>query len=141
MIVVDTNVVSEATRVAGSPIIEAWLDGHLAESLFIASTSVAEMLAGLATMPAGRRRTDLELRLELLLARLFADRILPFDEAAARRYGALAGRARAVGIAISMPDCQIAAITEVNGFTVATRDVTPFRGVGVRVVNPWEDGA
>jgi predicted nucleic acid-binding protein len=99
------------------------------------------MLAGLASMPIGRRRADLELRLEQLLARLFADRVLPFDEAAARRYGAIAGRARAIGIAISMPDCQIAAIAESNGMIVATRDVRPFRGIGLRVVNPWESGA
>jgi predicted nucleic acid-binding protein len=141
MIVVDTNVISEVTRAAGSRIIETWLDGHLAETLFVASTSVAEMLAGLASMPIGRRRADLELRLEQLLARLFADRVLPFDEAAARRYGAIAGRARAIGIAISMPDCQIAAIAESNGMIVATRDVRPFRGIGLRVVNPWESGA
>jgi hypothetical protein len=138
MIVVDTNVISDVTRAAGSPIIEAWLYGHSAESLFMASTSIAEMLAGLATMTIGRRRSDLELRLELLLARLFADRVLPFDEAAARRYGTIAGRARAIGISISMPDCQIAAIAEANGFIVATRDVKPFRGVGLRVINPWE---
>lgn len=37
-----------------------------------------------------------------------------------------------------MPDCQIAAIAEANGFIVATRDVKPFRGVGLRVINPWE---
>jgi predicted nucleic acid-binding protein len=139
MIVVDTNVISEAIRVGGSARVETWLDSHLAETLFVAATTVAELLAGLSTMPAGRRRRDLETKLELLFARLFPDRILAFDEKAARRYGEIVARARSSGVAISMPDAQIAAIAIQHGFAVATRDVTPFRGVGLRVVNPWDE--
>lgn len=139
MIVVDTNVISETTRVGGNPHVGKWLDSHLAETLFVTATTLAELLAGLSTMPAGRRRRDLETQLELLFARLFPDRILPFDEEAARQYGTVAGRARAGGIALSMADGQIAAIAEARGFAVATRDVKPFRGMGLRVINPWEE--
>ena len=41
----------------------------------------------------------------------------------------------------ALDNCQIAAIAESNGMIVATRDVRPFRGIGLRVVNPWESGA
>jgi plasmid stability protein len=35
------------------------------------------------------------------------------------------------------PDVQIAAITKVHGFSVATRGAAPFDAVGVPVINPW----
>lgn len=38
-----------------------------------------------------------------------------------------------------MADGQIAAIAEARGFAVATRDVMPFRDVGPRVNNPWDE--
>lgn len=139
MIVVDTNVISESIRVGGIPRVQSWLDSHLAETLFVTATTLAELLAGLSTMPTGRRRRDLETKLELLFKRLFPDRLLPFDEQAARRYGEIVARARSSGIAISMADGQIAAIAEARGFAVATRDVMPFRGVGLHVINPWEE--
>ena len=42
---------------------------------------------------------------------------------------------------ISVADAQIAAIATVHGFTVATRDTSPFIAAGVRVINPWEESS
>jgi toxin FitB len=71
-----------------------------------------------------------------LVERLFASRILPFDQPAAVVYARLVGRARAAGRTISVADGQIAAIASVHGFAVATRDTEPFVAVGVPVINP-----
>ncbi len=57
---------------------------------------------------------------------LFADRVLPFDIAAARRYADLAVKARAAGKGFPTPDGYIAAIAAYRGFTVATRDTSAF---------------
>ncbi len=38
-----------------------------------------------------------------------------------------------------MPDGQIAAIAKVYGFTVATRDTSPYEAAGVPVINPWKN--
>ena len=54
MILVDTNVVSEPMKAQGDLRVAAWLDRQSAETLFIATISIAEILFGVAALPAGR---------------------------------------------------------------------------------------
>lgn len=68
---------------------------------------------------------------------LFAGRILPFDDPASQSYATLRARARANGQAIAPADGYIAAVAASHGFTVATRDTSPFDAVGLAVINPW----
>jgi predicted nucleic acid-binding protein len=51
---------------------------------------------GIAALPKGRRKDKLTASLDGVLE-MFADRILPFDTRAARRYAELAVSARAAG--------------------------------------------
>lgn len=136
MIVLDTNVVSEAMKPAPDPSVRAWLDRQLADGLFLASPTVAEMLFGVASLPAGRRRQSLAAAVDGLIA-MFRDRILPFDVEAARLYAELATRARKAGRGFPTPDGYIAAIAASRGFTVASRDVAPFAAAGLAVIDPW----
>lgn len=55
-------------------------------------------------------------------------------------YAELVARTRKNGLAIATADGFIAAIAAVRGFTVATRDTSPFEAAGVAVVNPWKEG-
>lgn len=137
MIILDTNVVSEPMRLAGSPQVIAWLDRQVAETLFLTATNLAELLVGIENLPAGKRRDGLEQHLTALIARLFGPRVLSFDDQAAPVYAKLVGAARAAGHAISVADGQIAAIAKMHDFVVATRDTTPFEQMGVSVINPW----
>ncbi|MER2603309.1 MAG: type II toxin-antitoxin system VapC family toxin [Candidatus Competibacter phosphatis] len=137
MIVLDTNVVSEAMKATPNPAVLAWLDEQAAETLYLSSVTLAELLFGIGVLPAGRRKEALTQMLDGLLA-LFEDRVLAFDTAAARRYADLAVTARAAGKGFPTPDGYIAAIAKARGFTVATRDVAPFKAVGLNVINPWE---
>ncbi len=137
MIVLDTNVVSEPTRLRPDPIVMHWLDRQARETLYLTSTSLAELLVGVETMPVGRRRQGLAADLNSLLERFFGPRILPFEQQAAVVYAQLVSRARANGHVRSVADAQIAAIAEVHGFLLATRDVAPFAAAGVRLINPW----
>ena len=137
MIVLDTNVVSEAMKATPNPAVLAWLDEQAAETLYLSSVTLAELLFGIGVLPAGRRKEALTQMLDGLLA-LFEDRVLAFDTNAARRYADLAVTARAVGKGFPTPDGYIAAIAKARGFTVATRDVAPFKAVGLNVINPWE---
>jgi predicted nucleic acid-binding protein len=139
MILIDTNVLSEPIRPHGNPLIARWLNTYPAEQLFLSAVSLGEALAGLAAMPIGRRRQSLELALDSLTNEIFPDRILPYDADTARIYAIVLSKARSRGIAIAGPDAQIAAIAIQHGFAVATRDVMLFRGVGLRVINPWEE--
>lgn len=138
MIVLDTNVVSEAMKPHCAPSVRAWLNAQLTESLFLTSTSLAELLLGVALASPGRRRDLLEEQLQNALGLLFVGRVLPYDEAAAKAYSQIVSRARSQGRAISIADGQIAAIASVNKFAVATRDTAPFEAAGVAVINPWE---
>ena len=137
MILLDTNVVSEAMRPGPNPAVLAWLDEQAAETLYLTSITLAELLFGIGTVPAGRRKDALAQTLDGLLE-LFGDRVLAFDTDAARRYAEVAVAARAAGKGFSTADGYIAAIAAAHGFSVATRDVDPFRAAGVEVINPWE---
>lgn len=88
-------------------------------------------------MPAGKRREALQADMADLIADLFGPRILPFDRVAAAEHARLCAGARAAGRAIGLADGQIAAVALVPGFTVATRDASPFQAVGVSVIDPW----
>lgn len=138
MIILDTNVVSEPMKLNGNPVVRDWLDRQVAETLYLTATSLSELLVGIEILPDGKRKEILAVGLSELLVRLFGSRILPFDEQAAMAYAPLVGRARAAGCLVPAADGQIAAISAVHGFAVATRDVTPFAAAGVHVINPWE---
>jgi predicted nucleic acid-binding protein len=138
VIILDTNVVSEPMKAGGDPRVRDWLDDQFAETLYLTSISLSELLLGVEVLPDGKRKEGLAAALTELLVQLFGPRILPFDQQAATVYATRVSRARASGRAISMADGQIAAIAAVHGFTVATRDTAPFIAAGVPVVNPWE---
>jgi len=137
MILLDTNVVSEAIKPDSHPCVRAWLDAQVAETLFLPSVTVAELLFGIGALPEGRRKTLLAARIDSLLD-AFAGRILPFDTLAAQAYADLAVWARAAGKGFPTPDGSIAAIAAAHGFAVASRDTSAFRAAGLKVIDPWE---
>ena len=137
MIVLDTNVVSEAMKPAPHPSVRAWLNHQAAETLYLSSVTLAELLFGIAALPAGKRKDMLAKALDGLMG-LFRDRVLPFDIDAARRYADLAVMAKTRGRGFPTPDGYIAAIAASRGFIVASRDSAPYDAVGVPVINPWK---
>ncbi|MEO7241796.1 MAG: type II toxin-antitoxin system VapC family toxin [Variovorax sp.] len=138
MILLDTSVVSEPLRPAPDSRVIGWIDAQPLETLFLSAVTVAELRAGVALMPAGRRRAGLQQSLEKRVLPPFTGRVLPFDLACTQAYAALMRKARATGLAISTADGYIAAIAAANGFAVATRDIGPFAAAGVTVINPWQ---
>lgn len=136
MILLDTNVVSEAIKPEPHPAVLAWLDAQVAVTLFLSSITVSELLFGVGALPEGRRKSMLAARVERLLDE-FDGRILPFETEAARRFAELAAHARKVGRGFPTPDGYIAAIAAAQGFAVASRDVSAFRAAGLMVINPW----
>ncbi|MDN7861373.1 type II toxin-antitoxin system VapC family toxin [Burkholderia cepacia] len=137
MILVDTNVISEPLRREPNAAVIEWLDAQNVETLFLAAIGLAEIRLGVAVLPEGRRREWLHQSIEQRVLPLFRGRILPFDDAASKAYASLRARARAAGVAIAPSDGFIAGTAEANGLIVATRDVTPFEAMGIRVIDPW----
>jgi len=80
----DTNIISNATKPAPAAALIAWLAEQPDEDLFISALTVAEIRRGVLEKAPGRKRRDLESWFagpEGPQA-LFAGRVLPFDEAA-----------------------------------------------------------
>lgn len=139
MILLDTNVVSEVMKRSPDKTVRSWLDEQIAETLFLSSITAAELMFGIGVLPNGKRKNELTAILDGIM-KLFEERILPFDIAAARHYAELAVKARAAGKGFPTPDGYIASIAASHGFSVATRDHSAFDAAGLRVINPWKAG-
>jgi predicted nucleic acid-binding protein len=137
MIVLDTNVLSEALRPAPSAAVLRWLAAQPRTVLFTTTVSEAEMLYGLELMPNSRRRRSYEESIALIFAEEFAGRILPFDSGAAREFALVAAVRRRRRIPIATLDAQIAGIARSRGAALATRDVADFADCGIEVIDPW----
>ena len=138
MIVLDTNVLSETLRPSPAASVSRWMQAQPATGLFTTTICEAEIFYGLALMPAGRRRARLERAVATIFAEDFAERILPFDSAAARAFADIAARHQRQGRHISGFDAQIAAIAHSHGATLATRNVGDFADCGIKVISPWD---
>lgn len=137
MIILDTNVVSEPLKPVPEPVVLEWLNAQDPETLYLTTMNLAELLAGVEVMPAGRRRTELNQSLIEQVMPLFEDRILSFDRKAAQVFARINASAQAAGNPISFADCAIAAIASARGFMLATRNVRDFKGTNIEILNPW----
>lgn len=138
MILLDTNVVSEPLRHAPEARVIEWIDAQPLETLYLSAMTVAELRAGVMLLPTGKRRAILHDSLERRVLPTFVGRVLAFDVACTNAYAEVLARVRKVGSGIGTADACIAAIAVANGFTVATRDTSPFGAAGLTVIDPWE---
>jgi hypothetical protein len=136
MILLDTNVISEAMKPEPAPAIRTWLDEQAAETLYLSSVTIAELMFGIGALAKGKRKDKLTAALDGVLE-MFADRILSFDVSAARRYAELAVRPRAAGKGFPTPDGYITAIAASHDLAVASRDTNAFTAAGLDVIDPW----
>jgi hypothetical protein len=138
-ILLDTNVLSELMRTKPSAEVLGWFGQQQETSFFISAITRAEILLGIALLPAGKRRDGLAVSAEQMFAEDFAGRNLPFDEACATEYALLVAARTRQGRAISTEDAQIAAIALTHHLPMATRNTKDFKDIaGLAVLNPWD---
>lgn len=137
MIILDTNVISEPLKPRPDAAVLRWLDLQSPATLYVTTISQAELLAGVAALPAGKRRTELRRIIDKELVSLFADRILPFGERSAEAYAQVVTAANGAGNPMDFADAATAAIAIEHNFIVATRNVGDFKGSSVKLLNPW----
>ncbi|KAF0164792.1 MAG: PilT protein domain-containing protein [Rhodocyclaceae bacterium] len=137
-ILLDTNVLSELMRPKPAPEVLDWFEQQQGAAFFISAITRAEILLGIALLPAGKRRDGLAATAEQMFTEDFAGCSLPFDDGSAAEYALLVASRIRQGQAISTEDAQIAAIALTHALPLATRNGKDFKGIeGLTVVSPW----
>jgi predicted nucleic acid-binding protein len=139
MILVDTNVVSEAMRVRPHQAVANWVDAQSADSLYLCTPVLAELRYGIECLDDVRQKELLLTAVNHFENELYRGRILSFDQAAAAHYARLAASRERRGRRMGQMDALIAAIAATHGATIATRDVYGFSGIGLHIINPFEE--
>jgi toxin FitB len=137
MIVLDTNVVSELMKPRPDERVVRWVDSHERSEFYTTSVTEAEILHGVRTLPAGKRRTTIATAAQAMFREDFARRVLPFDSDAARAYAEIVSDRSRAGRPITQFDAQIAAIVRATAAVLATRNLRDFERCGITVVDPW----
>jgi len=137
MFVLDTNILSAMMAPNPAPEVAAFVSGQPAELLYTTSICQAEILSGIAIMPEGRRRLDLEAAARAMFLEDFEGRVLPFDREAAIAYADIFAARRRAGRPAATVDLIIAAVAYCRNASVVTRNATDFAACGVAIVNPW----
>ncbi len=137
-VILDTNVLSELMRSQPEQTVLEWFAGRSGDVFYVSSITQAEIMLGIALLPAGKRREALAAAAEVMFSQDFAGRCLPFDTSCAARYAAIVSSRRRAGQAISTEDAQIAAIAMTHAYPLATRNTKDFLHIeGLVLYNPW----
>lgn len=133
----DTNCISEVVRARPEPHVLEWLETVDECMLYLSVLTLGEIRKGVAVLPQGKRRTQLETWLEVELGARFSARILPIDAAVADRWGLLAAEAKRRGRVLSTIDALLAATALHFNLTLVSRNVGDFALTSVPTLNPW----
>jgi predicted nucleic acid-binding protein len=137
MILVDTNVWSELVRPQPDLRVLAWEADHN-EELWLSTVVIGELLAGVETLPPGRRKDSLRQTYEDIFE-VHHDRIVGFDLECAREFAQVYTLQHQAGRSAGTADTQLAAIARLHGLRLATRNIRHFDGLGIALLNPWQD--
>ena len=129
----DTNIISETRKLRADDGVITFLSAADATGLFLSVLTLGELRKGVAA-----KRRDDPVAADALAAWVdgiettFADRVLPVDAAAARRWGELSA-----GRSVPVIDTLIAATAISHGLTLVTRNTRDVQSVGVPLFDPW----
>lgn len=130
-ILVDANVLSEATKPDPDPRVVSWLR-HNERSLVIDPVVLGELRFGVLLLEPGARRRELERWFEFGIARIHC---LSWDQAVGLRWAQLADLRRR-GRPMSIKDSLIAATALAHDLGLATLNRRDFESAAVRLVDP-----
>ena len=102
----DTNVLSELMRERPDTRVLDWFSLHVQAAIHISSVTQAEILTGIALLPAGKRRMALAEAAEQMFEQDFAGHCLAFDTAAAKNHAFIVAARARQGQTISTENAQ-----------------------------------
>ena len=139
-IILDTNVLSELMRSQPAPIVVAWFARQTAATFYITAITQAEILLGIALLPAGKRRDMLANAADKMFREEFFGKCLPFDDSCSALYASVVANRRRAGFSMTTEDAQIAAIALNSKLSLATRNTKDFLHIeGLNLSNPWAE--
>ena len=127
----DTNVLSERTKMSPNAGVEDFLRRVPAETVRVSAMALAEIAQGVENNPTAALKTFLAEVLRLPVA--------PFGEDEALEWGRLTSTGLARGLHLAVRDTMIAATAAAHGWTVATRNTKDFAPLGVKTFDPWKE--
>lgn len=133
----DTCVISEATRPHASAKVRAWIRAALPERLFISVANLAEIEQGIAALGDAGKANKLQAWLRDEVLPNFESRIISVDPSVATRWGRLLGEGRRSGQPRPLMDALLAATALEHGLSLVTRNVKDFADFNIEMVNPW----
>ena len=119
----DSNIISEPTKVAPSEKVLSMLEAN-AEFSVIAAPVWYELLKGLALLPKSRKKSELETYTHEFVAGAFP--VISFDRYSASIQAAIFGRLKEKGTPAPYIDTQIASIAISNNLILVTRNTKDF---------------
>ena len=85
----DTNLPSELVRKSADGRVERWFRAQTPSKLHLSAITVGELRKGIARLPFGKRRSELDYWLNSEFLPLFPENILPVTKEVAERWGEL----------------------------------------------------
>lgn len=138
MIVLDTNVISEVSKLDPDPNVADWLRRADPLELYLCAPVVAELSFGGHVLKLRNGSDRYLTALDALLSGGYGERFLGFDRAAALHFGRICAERAGIGRPLPVVDAMIAAICLAHGATLATRNVRDFDLPGLTLINPFE---
>jgi predicted nucleic acid-binding protein len=93
MILSNTNIISEPLHPAPEARVIQRIDAQSLETLYQSTVTVAELRFGVARLPVGKRRDELQASLENQILPLFSGRVCPFEMGCTTTYSEIMTKA------------------------------------------------
>ncbi|NCP84957.1 MAG: type II toxin-antitoxin system VapC family toxin [Bacteroidetes bacterium] len=134
---IDTNALSELTKIKGDTKVIQWFNETPNYELFLSVLTIAEIRKGIEKLKDSSKKDVLTTWLQTELDERFKNRILSFGISEAMIWGKLTARMENKGIKLPIIDSMIAAIALSKNAILVTRNTKDFEATGVKLLNPW----
>jgi predicted nucleic acid-binding protein len=134
----DTNVISELTKLRPESKVVSWFQATGEELLYLSVLTVGEIRKGIDSLPRSNKRALLESWLANDLVLRFAGRILVVNLDIAERWALISAQAKIAGASLAVIDGLMAATALHHNLTLVTRNTKDVQVAGINTLNPWQ---
>lgn len=139
MYLIDTNCLSELTRLRPDANVIEWFSSHEETKMYLSVISLGELVKGIDRLPDSAKKDKLNNWIQHNLKSRFQNRILPISESIAIQWGSIQAKMKNQGTPLPAIDALIAATAFVHNLAIVTRNTKDFELTGISLINPWDD--